>query len=134
MRKDLERRVRRRAGGRCEYSLMPQTAIAFTFPIDHVMARQHGGETRSDNLVPACVRCNRHKGPNLAGIDLPTKAMVPLFHPRRDLWSDHFEWQGVRILGKTPIGRVTIHVLAMNGEEWLAVREALMVEGIFLQS
>jgi hypothetical protein len=131
MRKDLERRIKRRAGERCEYCLMPQSAIAFTFPIDHIIARQHGGTTRAENLAFACILCNRHKGPNLAGIDPVTGEMVALFHPRRDRWIDHFEWHGGILVGKTPCGRTTIRVLAMNQREWVAIRIALMDEGVF---
>ena len=40
-----------RAGGCCEYCLMPQAAHVLTFPIDHVIARQHGGETHESNLA-----------------------------------------------------------------------------------
>jgi len=36
---------------------------------DHIIARQHGGQTTADNLAFACIHCNRHKGPNIASID-----------------------------------------------------------------
>jgi hypothetical protein len=41
----LDRRVRERAGNRCEYCLVPADISAFTFPVDHIIAQQHGGET-----------------------------------------------------------------------------------------
>jgi 5-methylcytosine-specific restriction endonuclease McrA len=56
----LGRRVRRRALNRCEYCRLPQAASDLTFPIDHIIARQHGGKTRADNLALSCVRWDCH--------------------------------------------------------------------------
>jgi hypothetical protein len=126
----LERRVRRRARQRCEYCHLPQFASNLTFPIDHVIARQHGGRTRAENLALSCVRCNSHKGPNIAGIDPESEQLVPLFHPRRDRWIDHFEWQGAELIGKTPTARATIVVLSINGAAAVARRAALIAEGL----
>lgn len=77
-----------------------------------------------NNLALACIDCNLHKGPNLAGIDPETNQMVPLFNPRMDLWDVHFRWNALLIEGLTPKGRVTVEVLAMNSEERLEVRLA----------
>ena len=131
MRAELERRVRQRAKFSCEYCLMPESAYRFTFPIDHIVAKQHGGKTSLKNLAEACLRCNSHKGPNLSGIDPDSGELVRLFHPRIDKWADHFRWKGPRILGITPIGRATIVVLDMNHSDSLAVRAALIAEGVF---
>lgn len=68
--------------------------------------------------------CNLHKGPNLTGLDPVTGTITRLFHPRRDRWEDHFAWRGIRIIGITPVGRVTVQVLAMNSDEQLALRSA----------
>lgn len=99
------------------------------FSLDHIIARQHGGSTIPENLALACGRCNRHKGPNIAGMDLETGAITALFHPRRDDWKQHFRWDGARIVGLTPQGRATVDALAMNLPERVAVRLALMEEG-----
>ena len=127
----LGRRVRRRAQGRCEYCRLPQTASNLTFPIDHIIARQHGGETRAENLALSCAHCNAHKGPNLAGIDPQDGTLVRLYHPRRNRWPAHFEWRGAELVGRSPIGRVTVHVLAMNDPAVIELREALIEEGAF---
>ncbi len=29
-------------------------------------------------------------------------------HPRRDLWHDHFRWQGTRLFGRTAAGRAVV--------------------------
>ena len=65
----LRRLVTERAGGRCEYCLMPQSASAFAHEPDHIIPVQHGGKTEIGNLALACLRCNRHKGPNVGSFD-----------------------------------------------------------------
>src|SRR4051812_46698311 len=100
-----------RSGNRCEYCRLPQEGYEATFPIDHIIATQHQQDDSVDNLALCCPRCNRKKGPNLAGIDPVTRGLVPLFHPRRDRWTDHFRWNGTLILALTPVGRVTVAVL-----------------------
>jgi len=99
--------------------------------VDHIVARQHGGLTAIDNLASACLHCNRHKGPNIAGRDPVSGELVRLFHPRQDEWSDHFEWKDAELGGRTAIGTITIQGLAINDPDFLAVREALMQEGVF---
>jgi hypothetical protein len=47
-----------------------------------------------------------HKGPNLTGIDPHTGQVAPLFHPRRDRWSEHFDFEGARIEGISGSGRL----------------------------
>ncbi|HEX3146460.1 MAG TPA: HNH endonuclease signature motif containing protein [Gemmataceae bacterium] len=61
--------VRVRAGSRCEYCRVPADFHPWQFEVEHVVAWQHGGQTRLGNLAYACLQCNRHKGPNLASID-----------------------------------------------------------------
>jgi hypothetical protein len=80
----------------------------------------------------ACLHCNRHKGPNVAGKDQSTGDLVRLFHPRQDQWTEHFEWAGAQLTGRTAIGRVTIYVLAINAPDFFAVRAALMEEAAFV--
>jgi 5-methylcytosine-specific restriction endonuclease McrA len=118
--------VRDRAGNRCEYCGLPQSAVSLaTFHVEHIRARQHGGSDDPSNLALACQHCNRHKGPNLTGIDPETNQIVPLFNPRRDTHSDHFEARGIFIAGLTPMGRATVNVLAMNSDDQLAIRAAM---------
>ena len=73
----LRKQVRERAGDRREYCRIHQDQDAFFgFPIDHIIARQHDGQTDAGNLCLNCYRCNSHKGPNIASIDPDTEAMV----------------------------------------------------------
>jgi HNH endonuclease len=127
----LAQRVWQRARVRCEYCQMPQEFDPLPFQIDHIIARKHRGRTRMENLALACFACNNHKGPNIAGIDPDTYAVTPLFHPRRDDWQEHFIWHGPELVGRTPIGRATIAVLAINLPRRVTLRRALMEEGVF---
>lgn len=128
----LSREVWQRARNRCEYCHLPAAFYPLPFHIDHIIPRQHGGPTELDNLALACLHCNRHKGPNLAGLDPLDGGVAQIFHPRRDLWSDHFEWKGTQLMGTTPIGRCTIRVLAINAADFRAVREWLARENRFV--
>lgn len=65
------------------------------------------------------------------GIDPEDGAVVPIYNPRRNSWDDHFRWQGAELASRLPIGRVTIHVLAMNDPLVVMIREILLQEGTF---
>ncbi len=110
---------------------MPAAYYRGRFHIDHVIAKQHGGDDSTDNRAWACLHCNVHKGPNIAGRDSDSEQLIRLFHPRTDLWDHHFTWRGARLEGKSAIGRVTIQVLAMNDAQYIKVRESLITEGLF---
>ena len=100
--------VRERAGHRCEYCHLPQAVEPFfTYHIEHIVARQHGGGDDDLNLALACYDCNSHKGPNLTAFDPSTGSLVRLFQPRQDNWDEHFELNGIVIVGRTAIGRAT---------------------------
>lgn len=124
--------VRLRAADCCEYCRLHQDQEPFfTFQIEHIIAKQHGGPDTAGNLAWACHHCNLHKGPNLSGIDPETGKMVRLFHPRKHKWDRHFRWDGAILVGRTPIGRATVAVLGINLPNRLALREALIDEGAF---
>jgi HNH endonuclease len=128
---DLIRQVWQRAQARREYCRLPSDLYPPPFQIDHIIAKQHGGRTVADNLALACIHCNRFKGPNIAGIDPGSGKIVRLFHPRRDIWSEHFVWEGPRLEALTSIGRATIALLLVNDSEVVTIRKALQEEGIF---
>lgn len=118
-------RVRERAANRCEYCQLDQDDSPLAaLHLEHIIPKAHGGTDNFDNLALACIDCNLHKGPNLTGIDPQSRKLIPLFHPRRDSWDDHFKWRGIYIMGKTAIGRATIRVLHMNSEEQLSLRSS----------
>lgn len=125
MDKALEDLVRSRARNRCEYCHYPLPPFHF----EHIIARKHRGATTEDNLAYSCMNCNFYKGPNIAGIDPQTNQIVPLFHPRRQRWTDHFRWRGQILIGVTPTGRATIAVLEINHPLRIEAREDLRAEG-----
>lgn len=117
--------VRERAGQCCEYCQRRQIdSPLIPLQIEHIIPRKHGGSDELDNLALACADCNLRKGSNLTGIDPETNEIEPLYHPRRELWSAHFRWDGVRIVGLTPAGRTTVRVLDLNSSERRRVRLA----------
>ena len=128
----LVQQVWLRAHHRCEYCRIPYPHYRLPFQVDHIIARQHGGAATLDNLVMACFHCNRFKGPNIAGLDPISGELVRLFRPQTDRWTEHFRCDGPLLVGLTPIGRATIHVLAMNGDDLLLFRTEILHEGISL--
>jgi hypothetical protein len=111
---------------------MPQQYDVRPFQIDHIRAQKHGGRTAEANLALSCLPCNAYKGPNVAGHDSDTDQLVRLFNPRTDAWSDHFEWNGPTLVGRTPIGRTTIAVLNINAPERAEHRRLLVEAGILV--
>ncbi len=126
--------VRARAKERCEYCRIPQAFDESPFQIDHIIALKHHGTDDANNLALACLACNNHKGPNIAGMDGDTGQVCRLFHPRTDRWSDHFVWDGPTLQALTTVGRVTIDVLEINLSYRIELRASLLVEGIELAS
>jgi hypothetical protein len=129
----LVEEVWRRANGRCEYCGVPSSDYPLPFQIDHIIARQHGGSGDLTNLALSCLHCNRHKGPNIAGRDPATHEIQRLFNPREDSWGQHSKLDGAILIGLSAIGRATVQVLAMNDPTFLAVRDALIREGVYIR-
>jgi hypothetical protein len=123
----LRLQVRERAGHRCEYChLRQEHEPDRPFHIEHIIATQHRGSDGAENLALACQLCNLLKGPNLSGIDPDTEEMTRLFHPRHDVWADHFRVEGAVIAGRTDVGRTTAWLLEMNGEDRVELRATLI--------
>lgn len=132
----LRRQITARAGSCCEYCHLPTTGQVGRFPIDHVIPRSRGGATELGNLALACPHCNAHKWAHTTALDPITTDQAPLFNPRTQAWSDHFEWSAqskVILEGKTATGRATIASLQMNHPDLLVVRTLLLRLGISLE-
>jgi hypothetical protein len=122
--------VWQRADMRCEYCrIHSQDWEAFLFHIEDIYAIKHGGSDDLQNLCLSCPQCNWAKGPNLSG-QLDGK-IVPLFHPRRQTWARHFQWDGPVLVGKRLCGKVTIQVLDINEPRRVRMRQVLIDEGRF---
>src|SRR5947209_18272824 len=132
MRPILRLAVRQRAGARCEYCRLPDLVPhLICFHVEHIRARRHGGASVMSNLAWACPRCNERKGANLSGVDPDTDRVAPLFNPRRDTWSRHFAWDGLRIRPLSAKGRTTAWLLEFNSDERLLLRQGLRKLGLF---
>jgi hypothetical protein len=127
----LEGLVRQRARDRCEYCQIAQADDDLPFEVDHIIAEHHQGPIRASNLCLASFACNRHKGPNVVGVDPRTRKIVPLFNPRRHKWSRHFRWDGPVQIGQTPSGRATVITLKINLDYRIDLRQGLIDEGRF---
>lgn len=125
----LRQGVIQRAENRCEYCLMPQTFALHPHEPDHIIPLQHGGETSEDNLTLACMRCNRHKGPNVGSFDPETKKLVAFYQPRTQNWQEHFRLVDGEIQPLTPEGRVTVKILRLNDEVRIQERQRLIQLG-----
>lgn len=118
----LRKLVLRRAKNRCEYCGLSQAGQEATFHIDHIVPVAAGGKTEAANLALACVSCSLRKGAREFAVDPATKTEVPLFHPRQQLWAEHFRWDDVKVQGLTPTGRATVVALDLNRTLILAIR------------
>ena len=118
-----ERRSRRqkqflaeRAGFRCEYCRTPVGLTPSPYSAEHIVPRSLGGASTADNLALSCQGCNGHKAAKAVAPDPATGLMVRLFNPRRENWREHFDWteDGIRVEGKTAVGRATVIALQLN--------------------
>ena len=128
---ELRNFVRARAEDYCEYCRLPREAQLMPFHVEHIIAQQHGGGDDAENLAWSCDRCNAYKGPNLSSIDPDTGSIATLFHPRKDVWKNHFIVQDAKIEGISSTGRATARLLQMNAKRRVEVRRELIEEGLF---
>lgn len=121
--------VRLRARDACEYCLRPTDGI---FHVSHIippsrwpdyLARRlrvvppllgRSGPDHIDNFAWCCADCNFAKGDHIDG--RAGTAVHRLYDPRRDRWRDHFAFGDgdLHIVGISPVGQATEHVLAFN--------------------
>lgn len=97
------RRVHQRAANRCEYCQTAQRVIGQVMHVEHF--HPDGGDDLG-NLCLSCPSCNLSKARATPAPDPKTDESVPLYNPRAQSGSDHFEWRqnGRVIHGATPIG------------------------------
>jgi len=104
-----KRVVAERARDCCEYCCSQERFAMQSFSVEHIVPRSRGGKTTLDNLALSCQGCNNHKYTKVEGHDPVTGDIVPLYHPRRQQWRNHFAWNEdfTLIIGLTPVGRAT---------------------------
>jgi hypothetical protein len=110
---------------RCSYCQTQMDISGIQFTIDHIIPESLGGLTEEHNLCLACWDCNLIKQNRIRANDPQTAELVPLFHPRQQLWHEHFVWQegGLLVEGLTPIGRATVAYLRLNRPILLKARQ-----------
>ena len=120
-----------RANGRCEYCQCWAAYAIQSFDVDHIVPVSRGGASTVDNLAYACSGCNRHKLNRVDAFDLVEQQTVALFHPRRDRWQEHFQWNDdyTLMIGLTATGRVTVAALQLNRQGVVNLRRLLHMVG-----
>ena len=140
--------VQARARDACEYCLMPTRSL---FHVDHIVPSARWAEyleaerlieqpvsdrgaSHIDNFAWACPHCNTSKGDRIQG--RVGQRMSRLFHPRRDLWNEHFVLTGGHLLieGVTDIGKATKHVLGFNRPHRngaIVARHKAILDGVY---
>jgi hypothetical protein len=97
---------------------------AFAATSGENLSLRHASADDRQNLVYACMVCNRYKDSNIASVGLSGE-LVPLFNPRQDQWRDHYRLNGPVVEPLGLIGDLTTQVLRLNAAERL-VRRSLV--------
>lgn len=63
-----------------------------------------------------------------------TREIVRLFHPRRDVWEEHFTYSGAVLIARSSIGEATIRPLQINTADRIEMRSELISAGEMEQS
>jgi HNH endonuclease len=123
----MQRAVIQRAKGYCEYCQLPVAFSPASFNFEHIIPLIKQGLTILLNLAFSCGGCNAHKKDKTEALDPLTRQLMPLFNPRTDIWSDHFQWSDddLQIIGTTPTGRATVQLLKVNREGNINLRRLL---------
>lgn len=128
----IQRAVIELSQGFCEYCVVPSDYSTDFFNFDHIDPISQNGTSELGNLARTCGICNGHKHDKTQAIDPLTKQFCHLYHPRQDVWTDHFEWSEdhLRIIGKTDIGRATADLLQVNRKSNINLRKLLKMVGL----
>jgi hypothetical protein len=111
--------IAQRANHRCEYcNIVP-------------LSRQ--GSDNEANLALACRSYNLRKSNRISGVSSGPNVEFRFFHPREDQWGEHFQVsiESGEVLGRTPIGEVTVEYLEMNSSAQVAARQLWIRLGLF---
>jgi HNH endonuclease len=121
-----------RAQRRCEYCQCPMDYSSQSFVCEHITPVAKGGETFLENLALACGGCNSSKYTKQEAIDPSSSENAPLYHPRQEIWLEHFSWSTDRleIIGITPTGRATVKALNLNRSGVKNIRKLLIMANL----
>ncbi|RUT08902.1 HNH endonuclease [Dulcicalothrix desertica PCC 7102] len=127
----LKAKIRASAGNRCGYCRSLQIYVLGLLEIEHIIPKAKGGTDDEENLWLACRLCNNYKGTQTDAVDPVTNKKVKLFNPRKQKWSENFEWSsdGAQIIGTTATGRATVIALQLNNIISVTVRQQWVLAG-----
>jgi HNH endonuclease len=96
--------------------LSPLEFSSDDFAVEHIVPKSLLGSDDLDNLALSCQGCNNRKFVAISAIDPTTGSETRLFHPRLDVWLDHFIWsdEATELIGLTAVARATIARLELN--------------------
>ena len=123
----IQRAILELSKGYCEYCVSPYNFSTDFFHYEHIIPLSLNGKTELENLARSCGICNNNKSDKIKHTDPLTKQIVRLYHPRQDVWADHFQWSddNLHLVGITPIGRATIELLKLNRINAVHLRKLL---------
>lgn len=127
----LRRQITEAADNCCEYCRVPRAVAFASYHIDHIISEKQGGSTTFGNLALACRLCNLSKGSSIAAWHEHKDALIRLYNPRKDSWSQHFQFRPSGLIAaRTEIGQGTIKVLNLNDLNRLQARGVFIEAGI----
>lgn len=99
--------------------------------MEHIIPFHISEDNTLENLALSCGGCNSFKSIHTKANDPVTSELVPLYHPRKDKWNDHFAWSSdyLNIVGTTPSGRVTVEKLRLNRTGLINLRKLTLLIG-----
>lgn len=127
----LRQRVAETFDHLCAYCHTAQRVIGPLLEIDHILPQSLGGSSDEENLALACPLCNSYKSDLVEAVDPESERISPLFHPRNQVWAEHFVWLdgGALLGGTTACGRATVTALRMNDADVVATRRLWIAVG-----
>ena len=130
-RAELERQAKERAYGRCEYCRMDESLQGARFHLEHVIPLSRRGRTHLANLAWACPSCNLRKSDRVEATDPDTGIDAPLFHPRLQVWHEHFVWEDHQVVGLTGTASCNRGCAGLNESRKTHIRQAEQAFGLF---
>lgn len=127
----VRRQVEARARQLCEYCLCPLDFSATPYSIEHIFPVSQGGTDALANLALACQGCKGYKSSKISAFDALSQTTTEFYHPRRDVWQEHFAWSEdfLELVGLTAKGRVTVSTLKLNRPRVINLRRILRLAG-----
>jgi hypothetical protein len=110
---------------------MHESLQGATFHIEHIVPQSRGGISDMGNLALACPGCNLRKAAKTTAVDPASGKQVRLFHPIKQLWSEHFRFEEFQIQGLTAVGRATVEALNLNHTRRQRIRQVEEAFGLF---